>query len=86
MASYSIEWKTSAAKELRKLPKQIIAKVLAAITDLPANPRPSGVRKLTESENAYRIRIGDYRVVYNIFDKRLVIEIIKVRDRKEAYK
>jgi mRNA interferase RelE/StbE len=86
MAFYDLEWKSSAAKELRKLPKAALAKVLKAVEGLPSNPRPDGVRKLAETENTYRIRIGDYRVVYNIFDKRLVIEIIRVRDRKDAYK
>jgi mRNA interferase RelE/StbE len=86
MASYSIEWKASAAKELRRLPKQIIARVLPAVEALAMTPRPDGVRKLTGSENSYRIRVGEYRVVYNIFDRRLVIEVIRIRDRKEAYK
>jgi len=86
MASYRIEWKSSASKELRKLPKQIIEKIIAAVDGLAKDPRPSDVRKLTATENVYRIRVGDYRVIYNIFDKRLVIEIIRVRNRKEAYK
>ena len=85
MASYSIEWKASASKELRKLPKPIIPRVLLAIEALIEAPRPEGVRKLAGSESTYRIRGGEYRVVYNIFDKRLVIEIIRVRDRKDAY-
>jgi len=86
MASYSIEWKSAAAKELRKLPKPIIARVVVAVDALAREPRPEGVRKLTGSESAYRIRIGQYRVIYNVFDSRLVIEIIRVRDRKEVYK
>jgi mRNA interferase RelE/StbE len=86
MASYSIEWKASAAKELRKLPKQAIARIVTAVENLSMTPRPDGVRKLSGSENTYRIRVGEYRVVYNIFDRRLVIEVIRVRDRKEAYK
>ncbi len=86
MASYSIVWKSSASKELRKLPKPIITRIVAAVLDLGTEPRPDGVRKLTASEDTYRIRVGDYRIIYTIFDTRLVIEIIKVRDRKEAYK
>jgi mRNA interferase RelE/StbE len=85
MASYSIEWKSSAVKEPRKLPKSAIAKILPAIEAFVNTPRPDGVRKLTGSENTYRIRVGEYRVVYNILDQRLVIEIIRVRDRKDAY-
>jgi mRNA interferase RelE/StbE len=86
MASYSIEWKASAAKELRKLPKQVVARILPAVEALTDTPRPDGVRKLMGSENTYRIRVGEYRVVYNIFDRRLVIEVVRVRDRKEVYK
>jgi mRNA interferase RelE/StbE len=86
MGSYSIEWKASAAKELRKLPKPIISMILQAIVNLAEVPRPDGVRKLTGSQNAYRIRLGEYRVIYNIFDKRLVVEIVRVRDRKDAYR
>jgi mRNA interferase RelE/StbE len=61
-------------------------KILTTVETLATDPRPEGVRKLTDTENTYRIRVGDYRVVYNISDKRLVIEIIRVRDRKDAYK
>lgn len=86
MASYNIKWKSSASKELRKFPKSIIAKLTSAVDDLAKEPRPEGVRKLTASQDTYRIRVGDYRIIYNIFDKQLVIEIIKVRDRKDAYK
>jgi len=86
MASYSIEWKSSAAKELKKLPKPIIARILQSVEALASSPRPDGVKKLTDTESTYRIRVGDYRVIYNVFDRRLVIEVIKVRDRKEAYK
>jgi len=86
MASYNIEWKQSAFKELKKLPKAVILKILEAIESLRAIPRPSGVRKLTGTEDTYRLRVGEYRIVYNIFDSKLVIEIIRVRNRKEAYR
>lgn len=86
MAVYNIEWKSSATKELRKLPKEIIEKVVTVVESLSLRPRPVGVKKLTASQNSYRIRINEYRVIYNIYDKNLVIEVIKVRDRKEAYK
>lgn len=86
MASYSIEWKSSAAKELKKLPMPVIGRILHAVEALATSPWPDGARKLTDTKSTYRIRVGDYRVIYNVFDRRLVIEIIKVRDRKEAYK
>lgn len=86
MASYKIEWKNSAYKELQKLPRPMITRVVAAVSDLANDPRPQGVRKLVGSERSYRIRVGDYRVVYEIFEYRLVIEIVRVRHRKDVYR
>ena len=86
MDSYQIEIKPSASKELEKLPRQIIPRIVAAIRELARNPYPQGVKKLTGFEHTYRIRVGDYRILYNIYEDRLVIEIIRVRHRKEAYR
>lgn len=86
MALYSIEWKSSAYKELKQLPRPTIARIVSAVDDLAREPRPDGVRKLTATQDTYRIRVGEYRIIYNIFDKRLLVVIIKVRDRKEAYR
>ncbi|MDL1912210.1 type II toxin-antitoxin system RelE/ParE family toxin [Chloroflexi bacterium CFX6] len=55
MASYKIEWKNSAYKELQKLPRPMIPRVVAAVSDLANDPRPQGVRKLVGSERSYRI-------------------------------
>lgn len=86
MASYRIEWKNSAYKELQKLPQQVISKTVAAVADLANNPYPTGVKKLVGSEHTYRIRVGDYRVIYEIIENRLIIEIVRVRHRKDVYK
>ena len=86
MASFQIEWKNSALKELQKLPRQIIPRVVAAVDDLSDDPYPHGTRKLVGSEHTYRIRVGEYRVVYDIFQRKLIIEIVRVRHRKNAYK
>ena len=86
MASYKVEWKNSAYKELQKLPRPIITRVVAAVSELSNEPFPHGVKKLVGSEFSYRIRIGDYRVVYEVFESRLIIEIIRVRHRKDVYK
>lgn len=83
MDTYKIEWKRSATKELRKLPRQMISKVVAAVDSLSSNPYPQGVRKLVSTENSYRIRVGDYRVLYNIVEKKLIVEIIRVGHRKD---
>lgn len=86
MASYQIEWKSSAYKELQNLPRPIIEKVVAAVADLSSEPYPHGVKKLAGSERSYRIRIGDYRVVYEVIENKLVIEIVRVRHRKDVYR
>lgn len=86
MDTYKIEWKRSATKDLRKLPRQMISKIVAAVDNLSSNPYPPGVRKLVTTENSYRIRIGDYRVLYNIVENRLIIEVIRVGHRKDVYR
>jgi mRNA interferase RelE/StbE len=86
MASYKVEWKNSAYKELAKLPRQMIPKIVEAVGKLQENPHPPGVKKLVGSEHSYRMRVGDYRVIYEILDDKLIVEIIRVRHRKDAYK
>jgi len=86
MASYQIEWKNSARKELRKLPPQTIHKIVEAIESLAENPHPTNCRKLVGSEHTLRIRIGNYRVVCNIFSSTLIIEIVHVAHRKDVYR
>jgi mRNA interferase RelE/StbE len=86
MVSYQIEWKSSAYKELQKLPRPIIGKIVAAVAELSSEPYPHGVKKLIGSERSYRIRIGDYRVVYEIIENKLIIEIVRVRHRKDVYR
>jgi mRNA interferase RelE/StbE len=86
MASYRIEFKSSALKELERLPRQIIPRVIAVIKGLVENPYPSGVKKLAGFERTYRVRVGDYRIMYEIYEDRLIIEIIRVKHRKDIYK
>ena len=86
MASYSIEWKQSAQRELRKLDKKPILRILEKVQSLAENPYPSGSKKLKGSEHTYRIRVGEYRVVYTVRTKVLTIEIIRVGHRKEIYR
>jgi mRNA interferase RelE/StbE len=85
MASYKVEWKNSAYKELQKLPRPTIARVVAAVSELSEEPFPHGVKKLVGSEYSYRIRVGDYRVVYEVFRYKLIIEIVRIRHRKDVY-
>lgn len=86
MASYKIEWKRSAGKEVKKLPKILIPRIIAAVEELAENPFPSGCRKITGTEHTYRIRIGDYRILYAVESDRLIIVIIRIGHRKNIYK
>jgi len=86
MNRYQIEIKTSAKKELARLPRQIAEKVVERIKWLADNPRPDGCKKLRGKDSVYRIRVGDYRVVYSIVDQYLIIEVIRIRHRREVYK
>ena len=85
-AEYKVEFTGNAAKELRKLDRASQKRIAAAVRGLAQEPRPSGVTKLTGYAHPYRIRVGDSRVIYDVLDEKLLIEIIRVRDRKEAYK
>lgn len=84
MASYKLFIKPSAAKEIEVLPKQDRQKVVAKIDGLASNPRPVGCEKLSGQEQ-YRIRQGRYRILYTINDKEIVIVVVRVAHRKEAY-
>lgn len=86
MASYQIEWKRSAEKELRKLPPQLVPRIVEAVNELAADPFPPGVKKLAGSEHTYRIRVSEYRVVYTVEKSLLLIEVVRVRHRREAYR
>lgn len=86
MASYRIEWKPSALKELRKLPNETIGRIIVAVEALKENPFPHDSRKLAGGRSSYRIREGDYRVVYTMIVKLLVIEIVKIGHRRDVYK
>ncbi|MFO7524818.1 MAG: type II toxin-antitoxin system RelE/ParE family toxin [Ignavibacteriaceae bacterium] len=85
MAKYSIEFKKSAVKELNELDNTVIKKIVSKIKSLANNPRAPGCIKLT-SEERYRLRIGNYRILYEIIDERLVIYIVKVAHRRDVYK
>lgn len=85
MAEYSIAFTRSARHELEVLDSSIIRRILSKIESLAVHPRPHGSRKLTGEKDLWRIRIGDYRVIYSILDKEQRIDITAVRHRREAY-
>lgn len=85
MAKYRLEIKRSAAKELEALPTKDRTRVVARIQALAADPRPVGVEKLSDQER-YRIRQGDYRILYEIHDEVLLIMVVKVGNRRDIYR
>ena len=75
----------AAEKDLARLPSGIHDRVIAAIQGLALNPRPPGCRKLAGSKHDWRIRVGDYRVVYEIRDEIRIVRVNRVRHRREVY-
>ncbi len=83
---YSILLERSAEKDLGRLAPDLHNRIITAIQKLAHNPRPSGCRKLAGTENDWRIRVGDYRVVYEIADVIRVVHVHRVRHRREVYR
>jgi len=83
---YRLEIKDSARRQIARLSKPDQRRVMAAIADLADTPRPDGVRKIVGADNAYRIRVGDYRIVYEIVDRVLTVYVICVAHRKDVYR
>jgi mRNA interferase RelE/StbE len=82
--TYAVEFTKSAQKELNKLNPQTRLRLLKAINKLSSNPRIGDVRPMVGSKS-WRLRVGDYRIIYNILDKKLVVLIIKVGHRGQIY-
>lgn len=86
MESYRIEWRRSTKKDLRKIPPQDVARIVDRVNALAEEPIPDGAKKLSGSENAFRIRVGDYRILYEIYGNLLIIEVIKIGHRRDVYR
>jgi len=87
MASYNVKIKGSAQKEIRKLSnKNLRNRLISIINELYINPVPDEAKKIKGSNNIYRIRQGTYRIVYQIYKNDLLVIVIRVRHRKDAYK
>ncbi|MCY7420543.1 MAG: type II toxin-antitoxin system RelE/ParE family toxin [Chitinophagaceae bacterium] len=82
---YNIEIKKSAIKELAQITPPYNNKIVSAIDSLAINPKPDGVKKLKGAE-AFRIRVADYRIIYTIEEVIKVVEIQRIRHRKDAYR
>ncbi len=86
MADYSITFARSARKELEKLPSAAARRIVDHIEALTTIPRPFRAIKLQGDKNLWRIRIGDYRVIYNIDDSACAIDVSAIRHRRDAYR
>jgi mRNA interferase RelE/StbE len=86
VAKYQVAFASSAEKELKELPRQLIARLVRRLENLSSDPRPPGCKKLSGGEAEWRIRVGDYRVVYTIDDGKQLVEVTRIRHRSEVYK
>ena len=83
---YRLELTPAAARELRKLAPDVRRRVSRKIDALAANPRPSGVEKLEAEHDLYRVRVGDYRIIYTIEDDIVLVVVVKIGNRRDVYK
>lgn len=84
--AYTVEFSRAADREFRKLPLQVQLRLRPRIDSLSRNPRPPDSKKLAGSQTAWRIRVGNYRVVYEIHDQILFILVVRVAHRREVYR
>jgi len=83
---YRVEFKPSAARALRELDADIQRRVIARVETLAENPRPPGAEKLEGMRNLYRIRVGHYRIIYQVADKVLLVLLVRAGHRRDAYR
>ena len=86
MDSFEIDWKGSSCHDLKKIDRQYLPRIVNAIESLADDPFPAQSKKLVDSESSYRLRVGDYRVIYQVDSEKKVVTIYHVRHRKDVYK
>lgn len=86
MSKYEVQVARRALRVLASLPRREQQRVRAAIDLLAGNPRPPGCTKLSGEDSVYRVRVGDYRIVYEIIDKRLLVHVVHIGHRREVYR
>jgi mRNA interferase RelE/StbE len=86
MERYSVVFRKSAEKDIRKIPKEIIPHIFDHIENLVIEPVPHDAYKLTSAENLYRVRVGDYRVIYQVLHESREVTVIYIRHRNVAYR
>jgi mRNA interferase RelE/StbE len=85
-AAYDVQFAASAARSFRKLEPAVQRRLARAIDALSTNPRPHGPVKLTDEDDLFRLRVGEYRVVYKIQDRQLIVLIVAVGHRRDIYR
>lgn len=83
---YQVVVERSAEKDLKRLSSEVRTRAVAALLALGKNPRPTGSRKLAGTDNDWRIRVGDYRIIYEIADEIRIVRINRVRHRRDVYR
>lgn len=84
--TYQVEIVPAAKRQIKKLVNQTQELIIQRLEELAENPRPHGVLKMEGEENLYRIRVGDYRIIYKIQDRVLLIVVVKVGHRGDVYR
>ena len=83
---YAIEFTRSAQRALEGIPERDLKKVARRVDALADNPRPPGTKKLRGGTDEYRLRVGDYRVIYSVTDSGLLVTVIRIAHRRDAYR
>lgn len=84
--TYQVEIAPAAKRQIKKLVNQTQELIIQRLQELAENPRPHGVLKMEGNENLYRVRVGDYRIIYQIQDRTLLIVVVKVGHRGDVYR
>lgn len=86
MVDYEVTFARSARRELEALDRAVAARIVVRIESLAQEPRPPGARKLRGEQHLWRIRVGDYRVVYSVDDRKRAVDVVRIRHRRQAYR
>jgi mRNA interferase RelE/StbE len=83
---FNIKWQPSSKRNFKKLAIDVQKKITIKLDELITNPRPVGCKKLASKKNRFRIRIGDYRIIYSVYDTELIIMVLEVGHRQNFYR
>ena len=83
---YEVLLESRAERDLKKLPGEVFHRIIPPLKSLADNPKPKGARKISGSKNDWRLRIGDYRVIYEIDERAKCVKVMRIRHRREAYR